>query len=72
MTDPKGENLAITARWRAETLGHHVVALDPFGLASGWSPGPVAGPGGVESGGLNPLDLIGAGGPARTPRTTRR
>jgi type IV secretion system protein VirD4 len=31
-TDPKGENYAVTARWRSE-LGQTVHAFDPFGLA---------------------------------------
>lgn len=63
VTDPKGENLAITARWRAEVLGHQVVALDPFDLAPAGLLDHVAGPGSVESGGLNPLDLVGAASP---------
>ena len=33
MTDPKGENYAITAAYRRDVLGQRVVALDPFGLA---------------------------------------
>ena len=67
VTDPKGENLSITARWRAETLGHHVVALDPFGLAPAILFGSIEGAGSVQRGGLNPLDLIGAGGPDGSP-----
>ena len=63
VTDPKGENLAITARWRAEVLGHQVVALDPFGLAPAALSDHVVGPGSVQSGGLNPLDLVNAGSP---------
>ena len=63
VTDPKGENLAITARWRADALGHQVVALDPFGLAPAGLLDQVAGPGSVQRGGLNPLDLVGVGSP---------
>ena len=63
VTDPKGENLAITARWRAEALGHRVVALDPFGLAPAALFADVAGAGSVRRGGLNPLDLVGSGSP---------
>ena len=63
VTDPKGENLALTARYRAGALGHRVIALDPFGLA----PSDLFGKNGerayvergvIERGGLNPLDLI--------------
>lgn len=43
--DPKGENAAITARWR-RSAGQKVVVLDPMGLT------------GQEGGTLNPLDLI--------------
>lgn len=32
--DPKGENYAVTADYR-RSIGHEVVALDPFGLAGG-------------------------------------
>ena len=67
VTDPKGENLAITARWRAETLGHRVVALDPFGLAPAGLLEETRGPGSVQTGGLNPLDLIGTSGPGGSP-----
>ena len=31
VNDPKGENFAITARYRSQTLGQQVHALDPFG-----------------------------------------
>jgi len=34
VTDPKGENFAVTARRRRE-MGHRVGALDPFGLVGG-------------------------------------
>ena len=67
VTDPKGENLTITARWRAETLGHRVVALDPFGLApAGLFEGSHL-TGSIQRGGLNPLDLVGSGGPGNSP-----
>lgn len=46
--DPKGENTAITARWR-RSIGQEVVVLDPMGLT------------GEETGALNPLDLIDTG-----------
>ena len=63
VTDPKGENLALTARYRAGVLGHRVVALDPFGLAppnlfGKDGEGAYVGRGVIERGGLNPLDLI--------------
>lgn len=45
VTDPKGENYAVTRRWREEGLGHEVVAFDPFGVVEG-------------RGTFNPLDLI--------------
>ena len=60
VTDPKGENLALTARYRAGVLGHRVVALDPFGLAPRDLFGDV-GRGRIERGRLNPLDLVGLG-----------
>ncbi len=44
VTDPKGENVAVTARAR-RMLGQRVHVLDPFGIA-----------GGVDS--FNPLDMI--------------
>jgi type IV secretion system protein VirD4 len=44
VTDPKGENYAVTSRWRRD-LGHTVVALDPFEQVEG-------------DGCYNPLDLI--------------
>jgi type IV secretion system protein VirD4 len=47
VTDPKGENYAVTARWREETLGHTVHAFDPFDVAGGKAT-------------YNPLDLIDA------------
>ena len=48
VTDPKGENYFVTARYRRDRLGHEAVALDPFGLTdeahAPWS--------------FNPLELI--------------
>jgi type IV secretion system protein VirD4 len=44
VTDPKGENHSVTARWRRE-LGQPVHAFDPFGVAHGEAT-------------YNPLDLI--------------
>ncbi len=32
VTDPKGENYAVTARYRREILQQEIVALDPFGI----------------------------------------
>ncbi|PYO40429.1 MAG: conjugal transfer protein TraG [Gemmatimonadetes bacterium] len=46
VTDPKGENYAVTATWR-EALGHTVHAFDPFGVVQGEAA-------------YNPLDLIDA------------
>ena len=44
VTDPKGENYAVTARWREE-LGQTVHAFDPFGVVGGYAA-------------YNPLDLV--------------
>jgi type IV secretion system protein VirD4 len=49
VTDPKGENYAVTARWRREN-GHEVHALDPFELVGGGA-------------GYNPVDLVDVSGP---------
>ena len=46
VTDPKGENYYVSARYRREVLRHEVVAMDPFGLT------PAA------TLGFNPMDLI--------------
>lgn len=62
VTDPKGENLVLTARYRAGVLGHRVVALDPFGLAPDGLFGEVR-EGSITRGALNPLDLIQSGSP---------
>ena len=66
VTDPKGENLTLTARYRAHVLGHEVVALDPFDLApkamldsdKEFKHKRAAGQGTIRCGSLNPLDLI--------------
>jgi type IV secretion system protein VirD4 len=47
VTDPKGENYAVTARWRRER-GHAVQAFDPFGVVE------------RQAAMYNPLDLIDA------------
>ncbi|MDQ6633834.1 MAG: type IV secretory system conjugative DNA transfer family protein [Gemmatimonadota bacterium] len=49
VTDPKGENYAVTARWRLE-MGQAVHAFDPFHVADGKAT-------------YNPLDLIDAASP---------
>ena len=46
VTDPKGENHYVTARYRRDVLGHDVVAMDPFGITL------------AKPMGFNPLDLI--------------
>lgn len=54
VTDPKGENYAVTARWR-RTMGQAVYALDPFDTLATIG---VAAPGGSAA--YNPLDLVDA------------
>ena len=49
VTDPKGENYYVTARYRREKLGHEVVVLDPFELTK---------PINHEVWAFNPLDMI--------------
>ena len=49
VTDPKGENYAVTARWRRE-IGQRVHAFDPFDVVGG-------------DAAYNPLDLIDADSP---------
>ena len=49
VTDPKGENYAVTARWRRE-LGQGVFAFDPFAIAGSEH----------DTATYNPLDLIDA------------
>jgi len=44
VTDPKGENYAVTSAWRLR-MGQRVHALDPFGVVAGKA-------------GYNPLDLV--------------
>ena len=44
VTDPKGENYAVTSRWREE-LGQPVHVFDPFGVVGGYAA-------------YNPLDLV--------------
>jgi type IV secretion system protein VirD4 len=48
--DPKGENYAVTADYR-RSIGHEVIALDPFGLAGG-------------TGSFNPMESLDASDPA--------
>jgi type IV secretion system protein VirD4 len=45
VTDPKGENYAVTAAWRRSALHHEIVALDPFDVVGG-------------QGAVNVLDVI--------------
>jgi len=49
VTDPKGENYAVTAQWRRQQLGQKVIALDPFRLMNN-DLNTVAS--------VNPMDLI--------------
>ena len=51
VTDPKGENYLVTARYRRERLGQEIVALDPFGIAEKAQPAS-----------FNPMDLLDMGG----------
>lgn len=44
--DPKGENAAVTRRFREETLGQQVHIIDPMGIT------------GAEAASLNPLDCV--------------
>lgn len=53
VTDPKGENWAVTARARREVLGQSCVALDPFGQLDAFNLPP-------SLAAFNPMDLIGA------------
>ena len=46
VTDPKGENFYVSGRYRRDTLGQEVVAMDPFGIAR------------AVPQGFNPMDLI--------------
>ncbi len=49
VTDPKGENYRVTARYRHEVLGQQVVALDPFGIAA------------PHTDSYNPMELVDTG-----------
>jgi type IV secretion system protein VirD4 len=49
VTDIKGENYQVTARYRREVLGQQVVVLDPFGLVTGKD---------QQGDKLNPFDLF--------------
>lgn len=49
VVDPKGENWAVTHRWRKEGLGQRVVCLDPFHAAL---------PEGTPTDSINPLDWL--------------
>lgn len=51
--DPKGENFAVTARYRQETLGQTILLLDPFHAVADECLAAI----GVERQRLNPLDL---------------
>lgn len=51
--DPKGENFAVTARYRQETLGQRIILLDPFEAVDNKLINDV----GVERASLNPLNL---------------
>ena len=61
VTDPKGENFALTAAHRRQRLGQRVVGLDPFGLADRLGL-PEAEREGARAA-LNPLDLIDSASP---------
>ncbi len=47
--DPKGENYAVTHRWREERLGQRIVCIDPFHVATATT---------VKADSINPLDGI--------------
>ena len=53
VTDPKGENYAVTAAWRRDYLGQKIVALDPFRLIETCD---------TKVASLNPMDFIDLGG----------
>jgi type IV secretion system protein VirD4 len=61
VTDPKGENYALTTAHRRQRLGQRVVGLDPFGLAGRL--GLPEAEREAASGALNPLDLIDSASP---------
>jgi len=49
VTDPKGENYAVTAAWRRDRLRQEIVALDPFKLVEARD---------TKRASLNPMDFI--------------
>ena len=51
--DPKGENFAVTARYRQEVLGQKIMLLDPFNAV----PQEILGAHSVRRDSLNPMDL---------------
>lgn len=51
VTDPKGENYAVTARYREEVLGQEVIALDPLNQLGAYGLRP-------SVNAFNPMDLI--------------
>lgn len=55
--DPKGENVAVTARWR-RSMGHQVIVLDPMGTT------------GLEGAALNPLQHIDPAAPSAVDDVT--
>ncbi|GAA4160271.1 hypothetical protein GCM10022251_38110 [Phytohabitans flavus] len=57
--DPKGENFAVTARYRRQVLGQEIYLLDPFEAVDDATLERV----GVERAKLNPFDLIQSFGP---------
>lgn len=52
--DPKGENFAVTARYRSQTLGHKIYVLDPFEVANE----NILNALGITRTRLNPLDIV--------------
>jgi len=57
--DPKGENFAVTARYRRNVLGQEIFLLDPFEAVSTATLERI----GIERAKLNPLDLVQSFGP---------
>ncbi len=49
VVDPKGENYAVTHRWRKERLGQRIVCIDPFRVATDKT---------TKTDSINPLDGI--------------
>jgi type IV secretion system protein VirD4 len=54
VVDPKGENFAVTARYRRERLGQRIFLLDPFEAVADSTLNKI----GVQRASLNPLDLV--------------